>query len=129
MRLWDTASGATLGTLWGNSGKVWCLAALPRGLLASGCADGRVRVWSVAARACVAVLQWHTRSVYGLAALADGRLASGSLGDDGVICVWDVAHLNAGAPATAAGTTGPPCPTCNVVSPASNAHLNRRKQN
>jgi WD40 repeat protein len=111
VHLWNTASGTREATLGGHSGAVYSLAALPRGLLASG-GDTTVRVWSVAARACVAVLQGHARIVNELAALPDGRLASGSIGDDGVICVWDVGHLNAGAPATAAGTTGPPCPTC-----------------
>jgi WD40 repeat protein len=107
--LWNTTSGVREAALEGHTGAVNILAALPRGLLASGGTSMRVRVWSVAARTCVAELRGY--GLYGLAALADGRLASGSLGDD-LICVWDVAHLNTGAPATAAETTGPPCPTC-----------------
>jgi cell division cycle protein 20 (cofactor of APC complex) len=101
-----------VSTLAGHTHAVESLAALPRGLLASGSRDTSVRVWSVAARACVAVLEGRMTEVYGLAALSDGRLASGSTGDDGMVCVWDVGHLNAGASATAADTTGPPCPTC-----------------
>jgi WD40 repeat protein len=90
VHLWNTASGAREAALAGHAGKVQALAALPRGLLASGGDDTLVRVWSVAVRACVAVLKGHTASVYGLAALPDGRLASGSMGDDGVIRVWEL---------------------------------------
>jgi WD40 repeat protein len=110
--LWNTAGGARLAKLEGHTGTVHSLAALPRGLLASGSDDTTVRVWNLGARASVAVLREHTQSVWGLAALPNGHLASGSQGDDGVIYVWDVAHLHAAAPATAPGTTGPPCPTC-----------------
>ena len=113
VHLWGAASGAWEGTLEvRGAGDVWSLAPLRRSLLAAGSADRAVRVWCVATHACLAVMRGHSGRVCGLAALPDGRLASGSSGDDGVICVWEVAHLNAGAPATAPRTQGPPCPTC-----------------
>jgi hypothetical protein len=86
VRMFYTDSGACrwYADLEGHQGPVRSLAALPRGLLASGSADTTVRVWSVAARACVAVLRGHAGYVGGLTALPGGRLASGS----SVICVW-----------------------------------------
>ena len=77
-----------MALLEGHTSTVYSLAALPRGLLASGSYDKTVRVWNVAARTCVAVLQGHTGCVHALAAFPDGRLASGS--EDGEIRVWEL---------------------------------------
>ncbi len=64
------------------------LAALPRGLLASGSFDKTVRLWNVAARTCVEVLHGHSGYVGALAALPDGRLASGD--KHGEIRMWEL---------------------------------------
>ena len=84
-----------------------CLAALPRGLLASGSVDKVVRIWNVAARTCVAVLQGHSRHVWAMAALPDGRLASGCRNNE--VRVWEL-HPIAPAPPTVAAQAphGPP---------------------
>jgi WD40 repeat protein len=90
----------------GSFSGVACLAALPWGLLASGCRDCSVRVWSVAARACVA--RWAAleasvqcltvlRGAGGGAGAGGGeralpvRLATGGGGEGGVIRVWALA--------------------------------------
>ena len=101
--LWDvgSASDQPMAVLQGHTNEVLCLAALPRGLLASGGRDGAVRVWSVAARTCVAAVQGHSDPIWELAALPDGRLASGSIEnpmgsnhrDTRALQVWEVHHL------------------------------------
>jgi WD40 repeat protein len=79
------------GVLKGHTDGVWCLAAMPGGLLASGSSDTCIRVWAVAERACLAVLSGHTRRVRALAVLLpSGRLCSGSEGDGGNVCVWEL---------------------------------------
>ena len=88
--LWNPTSGTREALLEGHTSSVACLAALPKGLLASGSYDKTVRVWNFAARTCVAVLRGHMGWVKGLAALPDGRLASGSSSDDDVIRVWEL---------------------------------------
>jgi WD40 repeat protein len=128
VQVWNTVRGAREATLQGHTDSVRSLAALPRGLLASGSDDASVRVWCIAARACLAVLQGHSAPVVALAALPGGRLASGSSGDAGVVGVWDVSQLKAGTPDTGPGATGPPCATCShrtlgPIPAAGGAHL------
>jgi hypothetical protein len=89
--LWSAGSSQVSGRLTHPTlrNDVYALAALPRGLLASGGDVGELRLWSVSARACLAVLSEHDlRPVRGLAALPDGRLASGCEFD--MICVWEL---------------------------------------
>jgi hypothetical protein len=84
-----------VASLSGHTGKVSCVAALPRaGLIASGAWDNTVRLWRAdAPDAPPAVLTaaegGHTDRVRALLALPDGRLASAS--EDHRILLWDVA--------------------------------------
>jgi hypothetical protein len=87
--VWDAGTGARLHQLRGHTGYVWCVAALPGGLLASGSDDKTVRIWNAATGAHVSTLVGHKYSVFALAALPDGRLASGS--SDNTIRLWNVA--------------------------------------
>ena len=105
----------------GHKNSLLCLAALPRGLLASGSNDYKVRVWNVAAQRCVAILEGHTNDVTALAALPDGRLASGGCFDK-TIRVWDVSGLS-DAPLTSPAATGKACPTCHLPTVPDNVSM------
>ncbi len=91
LEVWDAGTGQRFHQLRGHTGDVWCVAALPGGLLASGSIDNdnTVRIWNAATGAHVATLEGHTDKVWALAALPDGRLASGS--NDNTIRLWNVA--------------------------------------
>jgi WD40 repeat protein len=89
IEVWDAGTGARLHQLGGHTNFVWCVAALPGGLLASGSSDNTVRIWNAATGAHVSTLEGHTSDVRALAALPDGRLASGS--EDKTIRLWNVA--------------------------------------
>jgi WD40 repeat protein len=92
VRLWDAASGETLGgPLVEHDDWVSDLAFHPNGtLLASGGRDGRVVVWDVETRRPQARLRAHGDWVTGVAFDASGEvLASGAR--DGTILLWDTA--------------------------------------
>ena len=82
MRVWDAGGQKTLE----HPETVWCLAVLPDGRLASGCADGGVRVWDVDTGEHE-TLEGHSSDVYCLDALPDG-VVSGS--GDTTVKVWDL---------------------------------------
>ena len=86
--VWDAGTGARLHQLRGHTDYVFCVAALPGGLLASGSDDKTVRIWNAATGANVSTLEEHTNAVRALAALPDGRLASGS--GDKTIRLWNM---------------------------------------
>ena len=91
--LWDTRGECEhVGALEGHEGCVTALAALPKGMLASGSLDRTVRVWQLGTRACLVVLEGHTAAVRGVVALPGGRLGSACEGEDGKIRVWELAE-------------------------------------
>jgi RNA polymerase sigma factor (sigma-70 family) len=96
IRLWDTATGQTTGTLSGHRHKIESLAVSPdSAILASGEGDlhgppGEVKLWDLKARRELATLPEHEQGVPGLAFDSKGRwLATASWG--GTVRLWDVA--------------------------------------
>jgi WD40 repeat protein len=92
VEVWDAGSGQRLYQLRGHTDIVYCVAALPKGLLASGSGDKTVRIWDTATGAFVAALEGHMGhkdAVYLLAALPDYRLASVGR-NEGIIRIWNV---------------------------------------
>jgi hypothetical protein len=92
VEVWDAGSGQRLYQLRGHTDSVYCVAALPKGLLASGSGDKTVRIWDTATGAFVAALEGHMGhkdAVYLLAALPDYRLASVGRKED-IIRIWNV---------------------------------------
>jgi WD40 repeat protein len=67
--------------------KVYSLAVLPDGSLASCSDDTRIKIWDTIKGIEIKTLTGHTNSVYSLAFLPDGSLASGSY--DTRIKIWD----------------------------------------
>ena len=89
MRLWDSATGASIATLEGHSNIVTSLSFSPDGSrLASGSHDETVRLWDGATGAPIATLNGHSGPVRSLSfSPDDSRLASGS--DDETVRLWD----------------------------------------
>ena len=83
VRLW--ADGRCVRTLSGHSAAVTCLAAMPRGALASGSVDTTVRLWSKAGT-CRLVLRGCGSRITALVALPGGVLACGD--SDGRLLLW-----------------------------------------
>jgi WD40 repeat protein len=90
IQLWETASGATIGSLAGLSGNITALAISPDGeQVAAGSTEGEVMVWNAQSRDLVATLNDHATRISALFFSRDGaRLLSGS--GDNTIQLWDV---------------------------------------
>lgn len=97
IELFDPVAGVLKGRLEcdKSSERVFALAALPDGSLASGHLK-TIKLWNIVTLQCVRTLdgifQGHSKPVRSLAVLRDGRLASGS--EDGKIKVWNMATAN-----------------------------------
>jgi WD40 repeat protein len=90
VRLWDSATGKEIRSLYGHKGKVQDVAFSPNGKrLASVCEDRSVRLWDVATGRELATFRGHSFHVFAVAFSPDGRkILSGGFG--GVVKVWDV---------------------------------------
>jgi WD40 repeat protein len=89
IRLWDAASGRSIGSLAGHTSWICELSfSEDSQRLYSSNADQTIRIWDMEHRCCVATLRGSTDEVYGLALSPDGAtLASAS--KDGIIAFWD----------------------------------------
>ena len=88
LSVWDVASGASLGRLYGHAAMVSTVAFSPDGSqIASGAVNGHVRLWNSHTFALVSELIGHDGTIRALAFSPDGdALASGSA--DGTVRVW-----------------------------------------
>jgi WD40 repeat protein len=101
--VWDAVSRTRVCELQGHTGYVYCVAALPGGLVATGSKDCTVRLWTAATGAPVATLQ-HGGPVVALALLPDGRLVSCGGGN---IRLWDLSTRTCTAEWNADGSFTP----------------------
>jgi len=89
VRLWDSATGASRGTLGGYS-VVWSVAFSPDGkLVASASGDWMVGLWDSATGAPRGTLKGHSDTVRGVAFSPDGKLVASASGD-GTVRLWDL---------------------------------------
>ncbi|XP_046387543.1 phospholipase A-2-activating protein [Ischnura elegans] len=91
VRWWSAAKGECLGTYYGHSNFIYCVAAGPSGEFATSAEDGSVRVWGTTSEGtssveCQQVIQLPSQTVWSVAYLPNGDLVTGS--SDGVIRVF-----------------------------------------
>jgi WD40 repeat protein len=91
VRLWEVASGRSLGCFTGHTEEVAAVAFAPDGRRAvSGGRDRVIRIWDVDKGRQIGSLTGHTDAISSLAFATDGRVViSGS--HDGTVRLWDVA--------------------------------------
>jgi WD40 repeat protein len=93
IKVWDAATGQSLHTLRGHTGRVYTVAFNSDGSrLASGSMDHTTKVWNPISGQELRTLKGHSSPVFSVAFHPDGsRLASGSL--TGKLVVWDARSL------------------------------------
>lgn len=102
VQVWDLAPGGDPPVASGHSGRVQCVAVIPRGDGAvSAGADGTLRVWELGTGAPRHTLRHGDDWVHSVTALPDGRRAVSANG--GLVRVWD---LDRGTELGAWGTRG-----------------------
>jgi WD40 repeat protein len=90
-RLWDVATGSTVGIFRGHTEGVRGVAFSPdSAVLATSSQDKTVRLWDIATRTTIRTLAGHTESVVLLAFSPDGSLLATSSVDE-TARLWDVA--------------------------------------
>ena len=47
IKIWDTDTGSLIKTLTGHTDRVFSLAVLPNGFLASGSHDNTIKIWNI----------------------------------------------------------------------------------
>jgi WD40 repeat protein len=89
VRLWDTGTGASRGTLEDHSGLVNAVAFSPDGqMIASASTDGTVRLWDVRTGASRGALEGRSYGAYAVAFSPDGQMVA-SASDDRTVRLWD----------------------------------------
>ena len=89
LKIWESGSGAEVGTLSGHTGPVDAVAWSPDGTrIVSGSRDGTLKIWESGSGAAVGTLSGHTGPVDAVAWSPDGtRIVSGS--QDGTVKLWE----------------------------------------
>jgi len=89
IRLWDAASGKSLGELEGHTSAIYELIfSADSAWLYSASADQTIRIWDVERRLPLAILRGSSDEVYGLALSPDGTTLTSAC-KDGVVAFWD----------------------------------------
>eukprot|EP00823_Brevimastigomonas_motovehiculus_P004613 TRINITY_DN310_c0_g1_i1.p1 TRINITY_DN310_c0_g1~~TRINITY_DN310_c0_g1_i1.p1 ORF type:complete len:719 (+),score=162.91 TRINITY_DN310_c0_g1_i1:58-2214(+) len=87
VKIWSTASTSSLKSLTGASGVLYCVCALPNGMIATGSSDNTIQIWDLKTSSCVKTLSGHRGTVRALTiASAHQWLVSG--GNDSACKVW-----------------------------------------
>jgi WD40 repeat protein len=90
VKIWDTATGQELFSLWGHGARANCVVFSPEGgRLATASADRTVRVWDARTGQENLTLRGHGQMVHCVAFSPDSRRLA-SAGYDRVVRVWDV---------------------------------------
>ncbi|GAN03683.1 E3 ubiquitin ligase complex SCF subunit sconB [Mucor ambiguus] len=90
IKVWNTATGACLKTLFGHVQGIWGLA-FDKLRIVSGSHDKTIRVWDTETATCLYALEGHHGPVTAIA-LSDTKIISAS--DDGQVKIWDFGFNN-----------------------------------